>query len=558
MRRLLGFFLLAACAHASRSTDPANWRELESDHFVVRTDLPAKDAQASIADLERLRLGLLATGWHSNVEAPGKTTVVVLASGSELHEFSVPRLDGFVAEDAFERPIMVVSADQNPAEQGILKHELAHVITNEFLVSKPRWVAEGLACYLETLRFAKGKVFVGELSADRLLYLKAHPGIDYTLPMRVGREAEEMDADSGYSFETNAWLLVHWLYDTRQKGFDAFLNRLAAGEEWRKAFSAEFPDLTDASIHQGVRQYLSSGSAVVASGAAPEWEGAVRLRTMPPAEVHALRADLFRLSPGHGKGEGREHLRDGELSAALGYDPAHPLALELSGKGDAQQAVRAHPDDWRAWVLFANRNNEDAAALAKAAALMPHEGQVLARLALAEHNAGKRDEGLAHAVRAVELSPNRPDVLDVLARLQAVAGKCDQAIALEKRAIDALPDSASPAAYAELNRNLARMPELCGPPPELTRQVLIQPVQKKCARPSPRAQASDHVRGPLLVNFTIGLDGSVSQVEIKGNASSGLLKKVRQYVESCSYQPIVVDGKTQTLRTTVELRYESR
>src|SRR4051812_36004380 len=153
MRRLVPLVLLVACAHASRSTDPANWRELESDHFVVRTDMPAQDAQGAIADLERLRLALLATGWHSNVAAPGKTSVVVLSSSGELREFAVPRLEGFVAEDAFERPIMVVSADRDAAEQTILKHELAHVITNEFLVAKPRWVAEGLACYLETLRF---------------------------------------------------------------------------------------------------------------------------------------------------------------------------------------------------------------------------------------------------------------------------------------------------------------------------------------------------------------------------------------------------------------------
>ena len=36
------------------------------------------------------------------------------------------------------------------------------MITNQFLVRNPRWVAEGVACYLETLRLdrKRGKVIV--------------------------------------------------------------------------------------------------------------------------------------------------------------------------------------------------------------------------------------------------------------------------------------------------------------------------------------------------------------------------------------------------------------
>src|SRR5260221_8801934 len=101
MRRSSFLILLAACAHVSPSTDPATWIELESEHFVLRTDLPADDARSAIADLERVRLGLLATGWHAKVAAPGKTAVVELATSAELREFAVPRLEGFVAPDAF-------------------------------------------------------------------------------------------------------------------------------------------------------------------------------------------------------------------------------------------------------------------------------------------------------------------------------------------------------------------------------------------------------------------------------------------------------------------------
>ena len=46
----------------------------------------------------------------------------------------------------------------------VLKHELAHAQHGSFLPRNPRWFFEGLACYLETLRYQGGRYVLGEPS----------------------------------------------------------------------------------------------------------------------------------------------------------------------------------------------------------------------------------------------------------------------------------------------------------------------------------------------------------------------------------------------------------
>ena len=461
MRRPALLLALLACAHVPRSTDPANWLELQSEHFVFRTDLPLDDARAAVSELERGRAALLIAAWHSTRPSLRKTVVIELANRHELEEFAVERLEGFVTGDAFDEQMMVLSADHEFGDQDVLKHELAHVITDEFLVVKPRWLAEGIACYLETLRFERfsRKLRVGDLSEQRLNYLKERPILDYAQALHTGREAESLDAGAGYSFESASWLLVHWLVDTRQDNFDRFLNRLTR-EGWEQAFREEFPDLSDSAIRSGMKEYWKTGSVRIASAPAPAWSGEIVEERMDRAEVYALRADLFRLSPGFAASAERKALMNAEIAKALAADPANPLALKLSG-GDPRAAVAVHPRDWRSWALLAERSQNDVTSLAKAAALAPQNGPLIALLAMAESNSGRKKEGLEHALRAAQLAPGRSDVLDILAQLQAFSGNCFDAINLEQRAIDALPDSAAASAVITLNKRLSSIREMC-------------------------------------------------------------------------------------------------
>src|SRR5438105_4094028 len=191
MRRAALLCLALACARHPRAADPLAFIELQSEHFVLRTDLAEPEAREVAAQLELVRAALIATSWHNAKPVPGHVQVIDLAARSELQEFAAEGIDGFVTSDAFGERILVMSAEQSPEELTVLKHEMAHVISNEFLVRNPRWVAEGIACYLETMHFdrASHKVSVGDPGPERLAYLRHVPQLDFGAVFATGSEA---------------------------------------------------------------------------------------------------------------------------------------------------------------------------------------------------------------------------------------------------------------------------------------------------------------------------------------------------------------------------------
>ena len=120
MRRFLPFALLLSCAHGPRPIPPDQWRELQTEHFVLRTDLAPEDARRMAADLELVRAALLAAALHSSRISKARTQVIVLADDRELQEYAAKGIGGFVSGDAFGEPIMVVSGSQDAEDQRFL------------------------------------------------------------------------------------------------------------------------------------------------------------------------------------------------------------------------------------------------------------------------------------------------------------------------------------------------------------------------------------------------------------------------------------------------------
>ena len=559
MRRLILLWALCACAGRPRADDPLKFTELESEHFRLRTDVPETEARDTIAQLERVRAALLVASWHSAHPLPGRLQVVQLQSKRDLEEFAAPGIEGFVAADAFGERLLVMSAEQAPGDQTVLKHEMAHVISNEFLLRNPRWVAEGIACYLETLKLdrAAKKVYVGDPSPQRLAWLRKHPRIDVAGVFATGSEAMQLSAEAGFAYESAAWAVVHFLANTHRRKLDAFLGRLSRAEEPRKAFRAEFPDLDEERLGAQLEQYLQGLSRFLRSSIAePAIDPAATARRMPRSEVHALRAELLRIGPGP-RTEERDRQQLAEIALSLEEDPGDPLALQLSGSGDARAAVRAHPDDWRAWVLLADRTRNDAAAIARAAKLSPDNPSVLSRLAWAESFAGQRHKALEHARRANELMPGHSAHLDTLASLLAGSGRCGEAVLVEQRAIEVLPDTAPALAAAELRARLAQIEQKCGRAPSRVEMadedpVDIQPVRKSCGAPPALPELP---RGPLTAEYTVREDGSVTDVTMSGKASAATLRAFRDFVRSCSYQPARRAGKPVAARLHQDLSF---
>ncbi|HUJ28147.1 MAG TPA: hypothetical protein VLW85_19130 [Myxococcales bacterium] len=556
-RTLIALAASLACAREIRSQNPDSWLELQGEHFTLRTDLPEEQARKAIADLEVVRAALLASGWHNARSQAGRTTVIELASARELQEFARKDFGGFQGIDAFGEPFILVTAEQDILEQGVVKHELAHVQNAGFLTSSPRWIQEGIACYLETLRFdwRKGQVVLGEPSPERLQYSIAHPRSNWFSVINTGDDFWALSGEAGFAFETGAWLIVHWMVDTQPEKFDAFLQRLAKGENPWVAFTAVFPDLHEEQLRAGIAAYLKRGSISIGRTPIPKWTGAIAVRRLPAAEVFALRSELFAHTPGERSPLERAQLSGAELQKALAVDAGNPLAVQLSKSADAGAAVDRHPDDWRSWVVAYDRHSQDPAAIQKAFALAPENAGVLYRLAFAEQGAGKGEQALQHAAHAVEVAPGRPDVLDALAQIEAANGHCTEAHDVEERAVEAFPDSAADGAPAALRARIAQIDASCvqrTTQSQVARQVLVQPVLKRCARAVPRAETA---RDAMTATFLIGEDGAVSAVAVKGNGSKALMAAFRRYVESCTFEPVVVDGKPRAMQSSLEMHF---
>ena len=533
MRVPVLFLALSACVHGQRSKDPNAWREVTSAHFTLRTDLSEADARESTAQLELVRAALLAGSWHGASEPEGRTTAIEVEDRAELEEFARRGISGFVATEAFGERVLVMSAENEPFERTVTKHELAHALSDHILLRQPRWLSEGLATYLETVRVQDGKAVVGEPSRERLTYLRLHPVPDFNVVLRMGSELLSLSPEEGYAFESAAWVLVHWLANTHRPQLDAYLTRMARAEDPDKAFAAVFPDLDEAEIGRSVRNYVREGVYTKVLVPLPPIDGAVQVRVLSPAEMHATRADLLALSFG-----ATDHAQEAraEAGAALALDPANPLAMKLAGRGDAALATQQHPDDWRAWVLLAGqqKGKDPREALEKAAALAPLNAPVLAQLAWQVAPTDPK-RALELAGRAAHLQPGQPQLLDTWAAMLAQAGHCGEAGQVERRAIEVLPDHAPPEAARQLAERRAKFEGAC------KAVLMVEPQRKQCDGDGPRFEQRGSEGGSVAVEYVVGVDGRVSGVTAP-SGSAAMFAAVRTWLLSCTYEPGTRDG----------------
>src|SRR5262249_62402149 len=90
----------------------------------------------------------------------------------------------------------------------------------------------------------------------------------------------------------------------------------------------------------------------------------------------------------------------------------------------------------------------------------------------------------------------------------------------------------------------AQTPATCGKGdaigPAALYPVEAEPVLKSCRQPLYVKPSSAHT---ISVQFTIRDDGTVAAVAIQGARDDREAGMLRQFVESCSFEPVIVDGK---------------
>jgi hypothetical protein len=423
-----------------------SWRELTSEHFDVRTDLDLETAIEAIHTLEEARTAMLDTVWGGAAGPPGRMAVIILGSLRELSTFVGRDAGGdlILRHDLFPPTILVPLTGD--ASRGAMKHELAHLLSRWFLPLQPDWYSEGVASFLETIRYdrGEGRAYLGEPKTRYEAISAAGPTSILGAPQLFGDLP--VDMRERLRFYATSWTLVHYLFNHRNPAFVRFQHRLATFELPEEAWAAEFPDLTGDGLIRELTQYRRSGQYFRLAQAIAPWNGDIAQRLMADNEVHALRAYLYAYveTPGHRSDRVRARA---EVAEALREDPATVAALALqfylleprvggwdddtAGRELAKRALAGGDANWMAWLMVADAANRGDTvgrkAIERAWALAPHEPVTLARMALLRASQNRWKEVVAFSSEAIGLGFASPEVLLLHAAALDLAGECEGA-----------------------------------------------------------------------------------------------------------------------------------
>jgi tetratricopeptide (TPR) repeat protein len=413
-------------------------------------------ARLSALELEQLRSALL-LAWGGQGDTPGQLEVIAVRSDSELEEF-IPgaSLEAFL-DSTGRTPLLVISGEgehllERPEARQVQAHELAHYLSRYVMVRQPRWLAEGLATYFQTVRFSslRTKATFGWFHGGYYAYLHHH-GLLTLEELWLWDERPFTSAGEALPYYASSWLWVMYLMERHPERFLDFRVRLARAEEPRQAWDAAFQGV--AGLEEDFTRYEPPREEQL-TVELPPMQSDFEVRELDCAEVHALRARLFLRSPGRRPLGERLRLAALEVQEALREDPTNVSAVQLQASltpepeqrlALARALTQARPESGPAWSLLGQAlqdtdapADEQARALQHALELAPEDVDALVALAWVHTEAGETAEGLAKAERAVRLAPGRASTLEAYAALLFQAGRCAESLTAQRRAINVL------------------------------------------------------------------------------------------------------------------------
>lgn len=494
-RFLSGLALSAAvllgtgCATLSnRAVCPAEggdtWHEVRSAHFRVRTNLDPEDARKVTEDLEKFRRALLLI-WTRKVDPPGQLEAIVLRSRGQLAEFQGPNTAGFFkyTEDG---PLIVMDGGGSlfagkAAHGAVQAHELAHYLSRFFLLRQPRWFAEGLASFLETVHLNEEgtKAVFGKPDGEALRYVQAgsqgrvKPRLTLEELWRWGQSSNTPDDLSPHY--ASSWLWFHYLLNHHAPRFQDFQMRLAHAEEPREAFELAFEGAGD--LEAGVQDYLAGGEFGLWEFPLEAVATELQVRELEGAEVHAIRARLHLLGE-RMAWEERKKAAQLEVTQALRENPTNVSAVRLqAGFMEnhaerltlAEALVKAHPDSGQAWRLLAGAHAAAGSpmavreqALVRAVELSPDDASAHNDLAWLYVQSNAPEKGHALALRAVKRAPYSPWFVDTYAAvLFGVGRQCAKSVSTQRRAIELLDEQAPVEVRQDFQSRLTKYETAC-------------------------------------------------------------------------------------------------
>lgn len=346
------------------------WLEVQSEHFTVWTDASESRGRELVRKMEHLRQVVRGMAFP-DLPAQGRSFVVAFADSYELGAYIPNDVRAYaMPTNPLLLPVIVLAADSIENYEHVVTHELTHVISAELLHHQPRWFAEGLARFFESVKLDADKavVDVGEPLPDNVT----------ALSRRRPRPAEEVWNCSTFEcaddrFYAGSWAIIAYLANTRPAEMARYLRRFAELGDERLAWAEVFPDLDAHVLDGAVLQWLLHGTTTVWHYRVALQEWPVTVRKLADADVYAARG-LVGLTFHSASSDTRA-----DVDAALSIEPTNVIAYIANialghepSPDEIAALTQAHPDDFRAWVLLAGTTGnaaERASAIHKACEL---------------------------------------------------------------------------------------------------------------------------------------------------------------------------------------------
>ena len=467
----------------------SGWREIQGPHVVLRTDLGSGAAKEAALAVERFRAQIVAAAWpRAMLPAGDRIEVTVFGNGLDFEHHFGRTISGVFFHDLPPYAVMYGHPDKwehraslsTPETTSILRHELVHHLAASIYRRQPRWFAEGLAQFLETVRTGDdGKtVVVGAANLDAMQSYRSARSLRVADALAWSGNLDTISEAMMHGLYGLSWVIVHWLYNEHPAQFDQLQGLLARGIDPDKAWKIILPGLGTADLDEAIHQYLKHGD--YKEYLAPFVEPAPPLKeiALSEADVHAERARVA-MAAARSSTDRAPHQKEAqeELATALKLDPGDANALVLQVRlatsrdraSVARRLTEAHPDDGRGWLLLGQALKDTSAvaereaALRRAVDLRPEDPTALNSLAWLYVEQGKATAAGPLITKAIQLAPYDPNMLDTLAAVQAMLGRCSEAVASQARAIDALPESIPAAARRDFQDRLERYRTRCTP-----------------------------------------------------------------------------------------------
>ena len=292
-----------------------------TDHFIVWTDASEARARELVGQIEQLRQVVVGTAFP-RATAMTKSFVIALRDDAETDAFKPGEFAALASPpngNLLAEPVIVLSASSNvEGADRVAAHELVHAISHAVIPVQPRWFAEGMAKFYETVELGHDYADIGRAPDYRGQPLVIHH-FESVRTMLACRTL----ACADYAFYATAWAFYTYLANAQAERLAKYEAALVATRDTDQAWQQAFGDTTPEQIEQDMRQWLVTGKHQVLHFTVAYRPAALAVRPLGDADVYAARAFMRYEFLGD-----REHAR-ADLAAAEELAQDHPIVRAL-------------------------------------------------------------------------------------------------------------------------------------------------------------------------------------------------------------------------------------